>query len=197
MKKIIILLLILIAVWKFSQPGEVSTGPGVMAEDIPLQVDLPPGVIAEVDDYQINQLAEFRIKAKVLGREDYTLDREADLSPTDLALGWGRMSDETVLAEVDISQSGRFYFWRVESFPIPRQEIVSSSANMHLIPASGTVKSEIDSVRRGDIVEIKGYLVEARSQADGWRWRSSLTRNDSGAGACELIWVEQLNIVTP
>ena len=27
---------------------------------------------------------------------------------------------------------------------------------------------------------------------DGWRWRSSLTREDTGAGACELVWVERI-----
>ena len=32
-------------------------------------------------------------------------------------------------------------------------------------------------------------LVEATSE-DGWRWRSSLTREDTGARSCELVFVE-------
>jgi hypothetical protein len=32
-------------------------------------------------------------------------------------------------------------------------------------------------------------LVEADGR-DGWKWRSSLTRDDTGDGACELMWVE-------
>jgi hypothetical protein len=43
-------------------------------------------------------------------------------------------------------------------------------------------------------VIVRGYLVEARG-ADGWRWRSSLTREDTGAGACELIWVESVSTI--
>ena len=39
------------------------------------------------------------------------MDRESDLAPVDLALGWGRMSDEAILKDIQISQSGRFYFW--------------------------------------------------------------------------------------
>ena len=33
----------------------------------------------------------------MLSREDYTFDADASLSPTDLAVGWEPMSDETVL----------------------------------------------------------------------------------------------------
>jgi hypothetical protein len=38
-----------------------------------------------------------------------------------------------------------------------------------------------------------GYLVEVRGR-DGFRWRSSLTREDTGNGACELVWVEKLDV---
>ena len=30
---------------------------------------------------------------------------------------------------------------------------------------------------------------------DGFRWVSSRTRDDTGDGACEVIWVEQLQIL--
>jgi hypothetical protein len=35
--------------------------------------------------------------------------------------------------------------------------------------------------------------MEARAP-DGWRWRSSLTREDVGNGACELVWVERIEV---
>jgi hypothetical protein len=49
-------------------------------------------------------------------------------------------------------------------------------------------------VRTGSVVRLEGYLVEARAD-DGWRWRSSLTREDTGNGACELVWVERLDVL--
>jgi hypothetical protein len=64
---------------------------------------------------------------------------------------------------------------------------------MHIIPASAMVERVVKSVRRGHIVKLAGYLVEAR-RADGWIWRSSLTREDTGAGACELIWVTEIEL---
>jgi hypothetical protein len=36
-------------------------------------------------------------------------------------------------------------------------------------------------------------LVEVRNNK-GWFWRSSLTRSDSGNGACEVVFVEAAEI---
>lgn len=141
----------------------------------------------------IKPLATFSMSARVLGRADYHWDRTAALVPSDLALGWGRMSDSSVLDRISISQGARFYHWQVRRFPIPEREIIDSSANMHLIPADATVERAIARTRVGDIVSFDGYLVEA-DWPDGGRWVSSLTRTDSGAGACELVWVEDFRI---
>jgi hypothetical protein len=197
MKKILLLAAALGLVWNLSNPSsQVVLGPGVMVPEIPVQENLRGRPSHHVGGYEVTDLASFSIKAKVLAKENYRMGREADLSPTDLALGWGNMSDERILQDIEISQSGRFYYWRVKSFPIPRKEIETHSANMHLIPASSSVKSDISSVRAGDIIELTGKLVEVMSE-DGWRWKSSLTRNDTGMGACELIWVESIRVVTP
>jgi len=129
----------------------------------------------------------------VLGVERYRFDRGAQLSPLDLALGWGPMSDSAVLSKIDISQGGRFYYWHVDQLPVPRRVIETDSANMHLIPADDAVAGQFDQARVGSVVSLAGYLVEARAP-DGWHWRSSLARDDTGAGACELIWVERFEV---
>jgi hypothetical protein len=58
------------------------------------------------------------------------------------------------------------------------------------------VRRELDRVRRHDLIELSGYLVEVR-HGDGWTWRSSLSRDDAGAGACEVVWVESVNRTRP
>ena len=167
---------------------------GVLVTDIPAQEALTnPVAPLRKDDVAIRPLATFSLSARVLARADYTWDREAKLAPIDLALGWGRMSDSAVLDRIDISQSTRFYFWQVRQFPIPEREIIESSANMHLIAADDSVARAIARTRVGDIVSFDGYLVEA-DWPDGGRWVSSLSRTDSGPGACELVWVENFSI---
>ncbi len=191
------ILLILIGIWFFFiREGQVSHGPGVLAPDPPLQEAPDDPRPFSYKGLTVTPLARFEIKAKVLSRKDYSYGPEADVSPMDLALGWGNMSDESILASIDISQSGRWYRWSTRTLPIPRREIERSSANMHLIPADDGVEAAMDEVRRGDLVEIWGYLVRV-DWPSGRRWVSSLTRNDTGARACELIWVEYLAIQEP
>lgn len=142
-------------------------------------------------DYTITPLADFSIEARVLAKEAYTFDRGASLSPIDLVLGWGPMSDSGVLSQIRISQSNRFYYWHVDQFPIPREAIETHSANMHMIPADDVIEAQLKQVHVGQLVKIEGYLVQANAK-DGFYWKSSLTRQDTGAGACELVFVKKL-----
>ncbi len=74
---------------------------------------------------------------RVLARENYRMGREAELSPVDFALGWNEMAKPEVYKQLSITQSNRWYYWRYENNPpIPVNDIASSSANTHLIPAN-------------------------------------------------------------
>ena len=155
----------------------------------PLQSEVPSSMpTLPIEGATLQPLAGFSIEARVLGREDYVMDREAAFSPTDLALGWGRMTEDAVLAQLDIRQGGRWYrySWKNEP-PIPLGEIIRSSANMHMVPADDRVAAVLREVDAGDHVRIDGWLVQVTTP-DGWRWRSSLTREDSGGGACEVVY---------
>lgn len=175
--------------WK-SRP--VVHPPGEMAAETPEQSETFKGTF-DFKDYRILPLADFQATARVLSKKKYYFGRESDLVPFDLALGWGPMSDEAVLEKIKIRQSNRFYFWSAKQFPIPRKHIETYSANMHLIPADKDVLSRIKDVRTGDVINFSGYLVQVTG-LDGWRWRSSLSRNDTGNGACEVVYVEKFDI---
>jgi len=181
-------------VWDYWSERPVGHPSGVLVAADPVQsaLDTTARPLAR-GPYQITPLQSFSLSARVLSKERYRFDAGADLAPVDLALGWGRMSDQAILDAFDISQSGRFYFWHVKQFPIPRREIETHSANMHMIPATDDIERRLVRVRAGQIVTLAGYLVEARGP-NGWRWRSSLTREDTGDGACELVWVETLEV---
>jgi hypothetical protein len=147
-----------------------------------------------VDDFTIRPVANFQLEARVLGRRDYRRGIEARLSPMDLALGWGPMSRPEILEKIRIRQSNRFYYWSTPEFPIPRREIETHSANMHMIPADASIAEALSRVRASDTVRLLGYLVNV-DRSDGWRWRTSLTRTDTGRGACEIILVRRVEIL--
>lgn len=184
----------LTAGWAWSRARPVGRADGVLAPDAPAQVDFttpqPPFAFKRAT---LQPLATFSLTARVLARDDYRFDAGADLAPTDLAFGWGRMSDSAVLRHLDVTQGGRFFRWYARTFPIPRREIETHSANMHLIPADAATARALKRVRVGDVVTLQGLLVEA-DKPGGWRWRSSLTREDTGAGACELVYVQDLQV---
>lgn len=182
--------------WRSWLHREQTQPPGVLVAEDPQQGEPETTAPIRHHGYELRPLASFELRARVLGREDYRFDALADLVPTDLALGWGRMSDSAVLRQIAIQQSGRFYHWQVREFPIPEREIITHSANMHLIPADPVVARALARVRPGQIVALRGSLVEAHGPG-GRVIRSSLTREDSGAGACEVIWVEDLSVETP
>jgi hypothetical protein len=177
----------------FARP--IARGPGVVAASEPVQQ--PVGRDAPVfakDGFRVAAVATFELEARVLRAKSYCCSGPDRLAPVDVAFGWGRMSDEAVLARIDVSQSARFYYWRYQgSPPIPHREIERSSANMHLIPATKAIEKKLKSLRPGNVVALKGYLVNVQGEG-GFRWTSSLTREDTGNGACELIWVEALDV---
>ena len=160
--------------------------------EVPQQEDLSNTfVITQKDGYTITALAKFELTARVLGIESYSSGNESDLSPYDFVLGWKEMSSERFLSKIKIRQSNRFYFWYTDDSATyaQRGKISTQSANMHLIPANKQIKKILDRVDKNENVYIKGYLV--RASKENWRWTSSMTRTDTGAGACELIWVTE------
>jgi hypothetical protein len=168
-------------------------------------IDRPPGVLAPLEPrqrlvqrpafqfgaYQLTPLADFDVEARVLSVEKYRTDDGARLSPIDFALSWGLMSDSAVLEHFRINQGARFFTIYPDENAIDMKVALLSAANMHLIPASGTLESELKRVRPGNIVHLRGQLVSALGP-NNFTWRSSLTRTDTGNGACELFYVESM-----
>jgi hypothetical protein len=186
--------LLAILAWRDWNQREIVHEPGILVSSGPRQQNLEGGESFDRGEFQLTRRASFDIEARVLSREDYWFGQESDLSPIDLALGWGVMSDQAVLDRIEISQGSRWYFTRYE-FPAPvsDHQIITNSSNMHLIPANDWVRGKLEKIRRGDIVQLKGSLVDVDS-VSGFYWRTSMRRDDTGNGSCEIFFVEEVYI---
>jgi hypothetical protein len=180
--------------WQRWESRPVHPLDGTLAPDDPVQTDIDRAAPVRHGRWLLTPRASYDVTARILSREDYRFDRLADLVPEDLALGWGPMSDNHVLAAFDISQGARFYSWRPRGpLPIAREDVIVHSANTHLIPADARIRSELGRLRVGQVVHLSGTLVDAARDDGAWL-RTSLTRTDSGAGACEVMLVETVEV---
>lgn len=168
-------------------------------------IDRPAGVLAAQEpkqtptsaapfylgDYELTPRAGFDIEARVLAVEPYRVDGGARISPIDFAVGWGPMSDSAVLDHFRITQGARFFTIYPDGQAIDLATALRGSANMHLIPATSQMRDQLKDVRPGHVVRLRGLLVNVAGP-NGYTWNTSLTRDDTGAGACELFYLESV-----
>jgi hypothetical protein len=185
--------LLIFSLWKLYAGRDVHHPPGILAAAEPLQREIDSAPPIEHGAFRLRPRAEFSATVRILSREDYSLGELASLVPTDFAVGWGPLSDSKVLEDVEVTQSNRFYFWRTEHWPVDRATIESHSANWHVIPDNVAVRAVLGRLRRGSIVQLEGELVDIEGK-DG-SMATSLSRTDTGAGACEVLLATSAHIV--
>jgi len=94
--------------------------------------------------------------------------------------------------------SGEFtcsYSWSGALTPAFNPE---KASNNHLIPADSAVAGRIGAIHVGDQIRMTGLLVDYTVTKDGqeiFTRRTSLTRGDTGNGACEILYVIDLAVV--
>lgn len=120
---------------------------------------------------------------------------EDQISPLDVVLAWGEAGLPSVYGQLDFRHGGRWYHFEAPApgLGLPSvRDISRHSSNVHLIPSDDTVRAALARVRANDVVRLQGWLV--RAQRPNWVWRSSLRRTDTGQGACELLFVREVDV---
>ncbi len=153
-------------------------------------------ITKEGKNFKINIFpqANYRIYAMVMSKNRYYLGWTADIAPYDLALGWNELMLPENQRGITYSQSDRWYYYRYDgSFPLGQQYIIKHSSNHHIIPANKNVLKAIDKVRTHERIYMDGHLVKINGTNgnDNVFWNSSMTRDDTGNGACEIFYVKR------
>lgn len=175
-------------------PASFRRPAGIVVAEEPLQTEAR-GEPWQKDGWTFNALAGFTIRARVLVAARFAVGAGSDISPFDFTLGWGPMSDTAVLRQLSFSHGFRFAFWSPadgEHWPMHPDDLNRHASNLHAIPASPEVLQMLKRIAVDDVVTFDGLLVRT---TDGTRfWNSSVNRTDSGAGACEVMWIESVKI---
>lgn len=166
---------------------------GILVSQEPMQTLLPPETKPILYKGNVLQpLAEYQIRARLILQEGYRFDNAAKVSTLDLCVGWGELSDSKILDKLRFNQTNRFCFYAWDNpAPLDPNLIMKSMANMHILPENDDVVDVLSKLRPGQILNMRGYLVRV-DYRDGGEWKSSLSRTDSGDGACEVMLVKSL-----
>ena len=169
----------------------VSHDAGILVAEAPLQTPPQSARLITHGRYQLTPLADYSVRARVLGTERYRFDSIADLVPVDLALGWMQMSDSRILDRMHLFQNARRFYYFMPGGLLSPETAKVSAANTHVIPADDDMLQALLALKEGDVVRLTGQLVEVTGPK-GFRMRSSLRRDDSGDGACEVLYIRSV-----
>lgn len=147
--------------------------------------------------------ATYKITGYAAETSRQLLDEWDFVMPMDVALVWGPVADPAVLSHMKFHLTERYVsYWYDGATPsITRGQLPSHIANNHLIPATEEVAKDVARIRIGDLVTLRGRLVDVDIRdthgRQVFRARTSLSRDDIGSGACEIIWVESAEVERP
>ena len=193
-KWLLILTVLVVCGIIFTSVYNPYTGPDLIDDPVQILLSKSEKITCEGTDGPVTVicLASYKIMAAVKHVHRYSTDYSSKVSPMDLVLAWGSLNHPEIDSQIRYSQSNRWYYFQYSAdCPVDGQYIQEHSANVHLIPADGQVRRQLNALRKNDTVEIEGYLVAV--QFETGEWRSSLSRLDSGEGACEIIYVTKIN----
>jgi len=212
LKKIIkVLLLISIILFVYSYfrkdnlPGKGDILDQLYQEPIQTETDAAPftkekgGIV-----YNITPIYNYELYGLVVSYHhskswfDYYHEKWKDfINIKDVCVIWGNNIETEVYKEMKFNSGSWTCYFKFKSGT--SQEVWSkfkndSGSNNHLLSDIEEVNEMIMNVEEGDQVYLKGYLVEYSSN-EGFRRGTSVTRTDTGNGACETIYVTDLQII--
>jgi hypothetical protein len=192
------------AAW-LDRPGAVDVPPGrtdpgtflvqPVADAAPISADHGATLIP---------VAQFETRGRVLNIERFKPHQSLvnwipGLRPAthDVGLGFGPMTDSANVKRFSFAHEGvshglRALFARPRDAMTPQEfaALAPHITNVHVIPASPGVYAQLRRVKHGELVTLRGWLVNVRD-ADG---RLAATSTSAGDRDCEIMWLEELRI---
>lgn len=154
----------------------------------------------------LNLVANYQIMGRVVDVERYNNSGKISdeysmlnsLSQIDLGISWNDMAISKNNNKVTWISKGDRHLqaiykdrrWVDEMGGLDK--INQSWSNNHLIPSNNIVAEDINKIKVGDFVKIEGYLVNLMCELTAVKYikyYTSMTRTDTGSGACEVIYV--------
>lgn len=185
----------------------------------PIQVDLDgtDGKTIEGDGYRVDlrYLAEYDIIGMVVKARRYDrFKKDAPTAwdkatPVDFGIVYGYAAEHRDALKFEGGPRALNFGLKSGDYArtVEWGRLTSSITNNHIMTEDKAMRKKLDKVREGEVVRIKGYLVEGEAYdtkvGNGYAetFRSSLTRTDmisnrlAAKTTCEIIYITDLEII--
>jgi hypothetical protein len=149
--------------------------------------------------YEVRPVASYELYGLVVSHNDihgiadiYHDDDSVDTK--DLCVIWGANLEGGDYRRITFENTPTWCHWSWSSEDI--QFDASAIANNHLVTDDDGLRAALEGVHAGDQVHFTGLLADYRDLRHPEFWRPTSTRRtDSGAGACEVVFFESLEIL--
>lgn len=117
------------------------------------------------------------------------------LNLRDLCVIWGDNVETGVYLETDFHNDSWNCWIRWPNHEVRKRFDMAQISNNHVLIDNPAVEQKLMRAEPGDHIRFKGILAEYRNPRTGFRRGTSITRTDTGNGACETIYVTDFEIV--
>ena len=121
-----------------------------------------------------------------------------NLNIADFCVVWGENVRRDAYRRASYSHSQWECFWRTSSGDPAHAFDATAFSNNHLLTDDPAVARLLRQVRVGDEIRVRGFLADYTTFKDGrpaGTRVTSVTRTDDGEGACEVVWVKDMEIL--
>lgn len=150
------------------------------------------------ETYMVKPIANYEIWGLVVTHNDITgfidiTHDENSVDIKDLCVIWGANLHNEDYREVKYSSGDFTCYW---SYSRPMNFHFNKIANNHLLSDNEAIRQQILRTKIGDQVRMKGMLVSYSPASNpSWVRNTSTTREDTGNHACEVMFVEDFEIL--
>lgn len=113
----------------------------------------------------------------------------------DLCVIWGNNIESGVYRQMKFNSDSWTCWAYWPNRETAAQFTMNALSNNHLVTDNDRIKAALMQAEPGDLIRIKGVLAEYVNPAGGYTRGTSTTREDTGQGACETIYVDEFAIV--
>ncbi|CAN5210507.1 hypothetical protein BH09PSE6_BH09PSE6_11980 [soil metagenome] len=198
--------LCLLASWWFGGilPPRSQLAQSVLAEPSQTPTRTAP-FSTEVDgvEYQVKPVFDYEIDGLVVSEHDSAsffdiihADWNDRINVVDLCVIWGANAADGAYEKMEFS-SGQFVcYYRTNDRDAAQPQYFRALSNNHLLTDDPRVAKRLRTVRVGDQIRLRGQLVEySHDHGFAFHRGTSTTRDDTGDGACETIFVRDVTLL--